>query len=259
MASSDMATVDPWNFVKPSFMDPWFSEAMSRDTQTLTIALTKSLSNSVANYDDSLFSAADSLSYDHIPPLLGTSVANPDLAPPTPAISNVSGGSDLEPVSNKRQMIRSCGNPISASSSRKVTKRKPRPSKRSHTTFFTADPANFRQMVQQVTGARFAGRYSPDLHAAGNTILKPEPQRAVGGRFSGGIIPSRGLPTLDTSAILLDNRQLGVGAQATLPPVSTRTAAAALSYISAGDGGCPAGMDFVSSTSFPTLESWNTI
>lgn len=35
----------------------------------------------------------------------------------------------------------------------RVAKRKPRPTKRTSTTFIAADPANFRQMVQQVTGA----------------------------------------------------------------------------------------------------------
>lgn len=35
----------------------------------------------------------------------------------------------------------------------RVAKRKPRPTKRTSTTFIAADPANFRQLVQHVTGA----------------------------------------------------------------------------------------------------------
>nr|DAD35724.1 TPA_asm: hypothetical protein HUJ06_006364 [Nelumbo nucifera] len=57
-----------------------------------------------------------------------------------------------------------------------------------------ADPANFRQMVQQVTGVQFGNSPVP------GPIFKPEPQRPG--------TPLQGcLPTLNTSAFLLDNHQ----------------------------------------------------
>ncbi|KAI4386604.1 hypothetical protein MLD38_004522 [Melastoma candidum] len=56
-------------------------------------------------------------------------------------------------------------------------RRKPRTTKRSNTTFIAADAANFRQMVQQVTGVRFD---NPSA-AFASSLLRPEALRAGGG------------------------------------------------------------------------------
>ncbi|XWS43010.1 hypothetical protein CRYUN_Cryun16bG0063800 [Craigia yunnanensis] len=203
MASSEnLASIEPWTF-RPSFADSWISEAFARDTETLTRALQKSISNS--------FSNTDSLS-----PLL--SLINPNTSPtPTPTASNVSGFNPE--TAPKRQRT---ANPPSTG---KVSKRKSRASKRSQTTFITADPANFRQMVQQVTGVRF-GNAPMSL----SSILKQEPQRP-GSRLPNGAGPLC-LPTLDTSSFLLDHQQPSSG-------------------VVVGSS-----LDCDTFPSFPTLESW---
>lgn len=126
----------------------------------------------------------------------------------------------------------------------KITKRKSRASKRSPTTFITADPANFRQMVQQVTGQVPIG-----------SLLKPVPKRPVGvvNRLQTGCL----LPTtLDTSAFLLDHHQQVVG-----PAAASMVAQGSLGFgppgLVAGVGG--AGLDFDGLCSFPTLESWKVM
>ncbi|GAA0183793.1 hypothetical protein LIER_31144 [Lithospermum erythrorhizon] len=123
----------------------------------------------------------------------------------------------------------------------KIVKRKSRASKRSTTTFINADVANFRRLVQEVTGVKFGG------------VVKPEPLRGVNRLevIGGGGVVS----TLDTSAFLLEashrnNREMVGGGGA---PTETVVA----------DGG-PASsshsqFDFDSFCSFPTLESWKGI
>ncbi|KAK8705401.1 hypothetical protein V6N13_049004 [Hibiscus sabdariffa] len=192
MASSleNLGSIESWAF-RPSFADSWLSEAFSRDTQALTKALQHSISNS------------DSLS-----PLFSLVNSTPL---PTPTASNVS-GSDPE-TSLKRQ--RALG-PAPPTGKVSKSKRKSRASKRSRTTFIKADPTNFRQMVQQVTGVRFGNaQMSP------SPILKPDLHRPGS------------LPTLDTSAFLLDQPQ----------PSSVVANAGASS-------------DCDSFPFFPTLESW---
>ncbi|KAL6626373.1 hypothetical protein ACP70R_030099 [Stipagrostis hirtigluma subsp. patula] len=76
-------------------------------------------------------------------------------------------------------------------------KRKPRPSRRTQTTYITADPANFRRMVQEITGLAVVRSTSissitaPAPAAATAPSWTPPPQACA-------------LPTLDTSAFLLD-------------------------------------------------------
>lgn len=152
MASSDMASIDSpwsWSFRPSSFMDPWLLEAISGDTQTLTTQLQQSISNS----DSFSHDTAEALS-----PFLS------DGTPPTvPAPNHID-----STTKSRRSLVSVTGG--------KVSKRKPRKSKRSEMTFIYADPANFRQMVQQVTGARF-------IDAQLSQILKPEPLRPHGGRY----------------------------------------------------------------------------
>lgn len=225
MASDNlMAMEQPWMF-RSAFADSWFADILTKETDTLAKALQQSISSTTSSDGgDASFSAelAESL------------FAKPEAAPPlqTPTAS---GGSENDaPLSKPQQQQQRRGGAAPPPSGR-VAKRKSRASKRATTTFITADPANFRQMVQQVTGVRFGGlngQLAPPL-------LKPEPQRTFS-RFQ----QSNALPTLDTSAnFFLD---ASAASLATPPP-----------YMSS-DGG-PAGIDFDSFCSFPTLESWKVM
>ncbi|KAL6337650.1 hypothetical protein AAG906_037243 [Vitis piasezkii] len=219
MASSDnLASVDPWVF-RHTFADSWISEAFARDTETLTKALQKSISNH-----------PDNVACDTISPFLND-LLKPETAQ-TPSVSGVS-GSDHETAPKRRTAI-----PGAAGG--KITKRKSRASKRSQTTFITADPANFRQMVQQVTGVRFGNSQLPV-----NPILKPEPKRP-GNRLLGC------LPTLDTSEFLLDHHH-----QQVMGPATATQGAMTFQPVVA-DGGAT-GLEFETFPSFPTLESWKVM
>ncbi|KAL5228161.1 hypothetical protein ABZP36_016426 [Zizania latifolia] len=77
----------------------------------------------------------------------------------------------------------------------RVSKRKPRPSRRAHTTYISADPADFRRMVQEVTGYPVSGADAAFAAAASSSTPAP--------RFASA--PACVLPTLDTSAFLLDS------------------------------------------------------
>uniref|UniRef100_A0A5B6ZWA9 VQ domain-containing protein n=1 Tax=Davidia involucrata TaxID=16924 RepID=A0A5B6ZWA9_DAVIN len=224
MTSENLASLEPWIF-RPTFPDSWISEAFARDTETLTKALQKSLSN----HSEMIMSSSSS---DAISPFFNL-VNHETATAQTPTFS----GSDAETGEAKRR------NPIPVVANGKTTKRKTRASKRTKTTttFITADPANFRQMVQQVTGVRFG-------HMPVAPVLKPEPQRPVN-RLQGC------LPTLDTSAFLLDQYQMG--------PTSVAMAAVEQSSHNVpppavvDDGGV--GLDSDSFSNFPTLESWKVM
>lgn len=255
MAASDNLAMEPWVYRPTAFADSWISEAFTRDSKALTLALQKSLaSNNNSSSNNNNFDSADS---DLILPFLNT--FQPE-STPTPTVSGVSGSDPESVAAPKRQR-----NAIPVVSG-KVAKRKSRASKRTQTTFITADPANFRQMVQQVTGVRFSNGQVSCMP----TIVKPEPQRP-GGRLPGGGC----LPTLDTSAFLLDHhpqqqRQLagpaseaasaaGVGGGPVGPvcfgPSHGEVAEGAGGSFSAGAGG----LGFDSFSSFPTLESWKVM
>ncbi|XP_008443217.2 calmodulin-binding protein 25 [Cucumis melo] len=175
------------------------------------------------------------------PPIPTTPLPPFQVSPPVPLPSSTP--PPPAPSSSKRH--RSTIPPTAG----KVSKRKSRASK-NHTTFITADPANFRQMVQQVTGVRF-GNSQIQIPP----ILKPEPQR-VSARFA--VCGGDGLPTLDTSAFLLNNNQQqqqssGSGSEITQPgPVSFG------SELELPNHG-PIGSDFDTFSSFPTLESWKAV
>lgn len=232
-SSENLASIEAWPF-RPAFADSWISDVFSRDTETLTRAIQKSISG--ANLDI--------LQTDTVSPLLN--LIKPDTAPTTPTVSGLSGGSEPE-TAPKRQR-----NPIPPAGG-KVSKRKSRASKKSQTTFITADPANFRQMVQQVTGVRFGNAQAPLV-----PILKPEPQRPCS-RFPG---PGC-LPTLDTSAFLLDHRQQQVmGSNSGTGSLTGVDGPGPLSFgpnMALADGGSVGGLDFDTFPSFPTLESWKVM
>ncbi|KAL3533392.1 hypothetical protein ACH5RR_006913 [Cinchona calisaya] len=227
MASSDnLATMEPWAF-RPTFADSWLTEAFARDTDTLTKALQKSLS-----------SPSDNISSEMI---------NPFYQPETTQLHTptVSGSSENESaVSKRRNAV-----PAVGVNGGKIAKRKSRASKRNTTTFITADPANFRQMVQQVTGVRFGGNGQLPV----TPVLKPEPQRPAN-RLQTGC-----LPTLDTSAFLLDptnqHHQLGTTSGLLVQPQVAVSITAPPPPVVVTDGGST-GFDFESFCNFPTLESW---
>lgn len=243
MAYSDNldAFVDQWLLCPPfsssAADDTWFSDADA--DAVIAQALTVSVSVSSADNSNSLS--------DILTPVPSSNADTPRGAQSISACGSGSGfGSDHETNS---KMKRSVPGPASG----RIGKRKPRASKKSPTTFITADAANFRQMVQDVTGVKLPtttttlGRLS--------AVVKPEPQRFGAG---GGLIHGC-LPTLDTSAFLIDrhNRQQALvapsGAGASQPPVGEIGGAAG------GVGGVRTGFDFDGFSCFPTLESWKVM
>ncbi|CAK7339897.1 unnamed protein product [Dovyalis caffra] len=254
MASPEnLAGLEPWNMMfRPTLPDCWLSEAYARDTETLTKALQKSLFNTID--DNPTNTNENSTNSFSITETFSSNSTNPfinliETAPPTPTVSNVSGSDPETAGVTKRQRNAAPG------ATGKVSKRKSRASKRSQTTFITADPANFRQMVQQVTGVRFGNSQVSMV-----PVLKPEPQRP-GGRFQGG---SGYLPTLDTSAFLLDHHQQQVvmgSPSGTCPGPAVGPGPNAFTQSLVGDVGVSSsgGLDFDTFSSFPTLESWKVV
>ncbi|KAK9987010.1 hypothetical protein SO802_031961 [Lithocarpus litseifolius] len=240
--ADNMASIESWNF-RHSLADTWITDALQKSISSANPA---------------------ALATDTLSPLLN--LIKPDTTTsPTPTVSGLSGGSDPDTPIPKRQRN---AIPVSGGVG-KVSKRKSRASKRSQTTFITADAANFRQMVQQVTGVRFGNASSVPMVP----ILKPEPQRP-GNRLPGGGGGGACLPTLDTSAFLLDHHQqqvvgsnsaaalaggAGTGLGGSGGPLSFGSN---LGHVSDGPGGIGSfggGFDFDSFTNFPTLESWKVM
>ncbi|XP_048127214.1 calmodulin-binding protein 25-like [Rhodamnia argentea] len=215
MASSSdpIASLDAPDF-RPSFsVDP--SWLLSRDAETLTMSLLRSLSEP------------------EVPPTVATPNAfffDPEPTGPAPA----SAASTFDRETARKR-------PRTAGPSRK--KRKSRSSNRSQTTFIAADAANFRRMVQQVTGVTFGGPY-----ALAPPVTKPEPQQRAGCRFPGG---GGLLPSLDTPSSLLVG---GVGVGGAEGPLCFPAPAAV-----AADGSSAGGLGFDSYACFPTLDSWKLI
>ncbi|KAJ4896028.1 VQ motif-containing protein [Raphanus sativus] len=231
MASSDgLASVDPWSFRQSFNIDSWLlPDPFSHDSDVLAKALYKSSSDPLS--PSAFFDSAAAVS---------------DLSPPQ-TVSNVSFGSDPEiavgfgggGAKRKRGPGVSGGKPA---------KRRSRVStKKSQTTFITADAANFRQMVQQVTGAKFVGS-SP--HSIFAPVVKPEPHRlATRLPPSGAFDRSSVVPTLDTSSFLSDHQQENM---------VTELGSVSAPVSSAGVGGGSA-VELDSYPSFPTLESWKVM
>ncbi|XP_022888057.1 calmodulin-binding protein 25-like [Olea europaea var. sylvestris] len=223
MASSEnlMAMEKSWPPFRSTLSDSWFFDIFSnKETEALTKALKKSFTNP---------SIDDDSSHDFSTGTVESFLVSPELRPvQTPTVA---GG---------------LGSGVSFAKSRfeapagKITKRKSRTSKRAAaTTFITADAANFRQMVQQVTGLRFGG-----LNPAAQ-VLKPQPlpQRAMNHMQDGGC-----LPTLDTSAFLL-------GQVGSTSFQSVELPAGNVPPSPSGAGG----FEYDSFFSFPTLESWKAV
>ncbi|XP_010554748.1 PREDICTED: calmodulin-binding protein 25 [Tarenaya hassleriana] len=245
MASSEgLTSVEPWPFRQSLGVDSWLipESTFSRDSDMLTRALHKSFSTTQQHHNQILLS--DPLYPSAL--LDSSAISEPPLSPaPPPAtnLSNVSAGSDRETAGTKRKRN---GGPAG-----KPLKRRSRTSKKSQTTFITADPENFRQMVQQVTGAKHIG----SSHSIFAPIVKPEPQRLANLQPSDRL----GLPTLDTSAFLSNHHQesqmagsnafSGDGTGSVLSPITSFQSIAAAEI-----GGSAVEFD-----TYPTLESWKVM
>ncbi|KAK9154559.1 hypothetical protein Sjap_002039 [Stephania japonica] len=234
-SSENLARLDSWAF-RPSLPDSWISESFARDTETLTRALQKSLS--YESYD-SLTNTINNKNNNNNNNN-NNNDDNSSLIPQNhlikPELTQTTTGS---PVSEIENTAKRGGGRNPAIVGGKISKRKSRASKRSPTTFITADPANFRQMVQQVTGIQFSGGQVP---AVAPYLLKPEPQRLVVGNRA----QNSCLPTLDTSSYLLTSH---------VDPAVGPHGHVALAQPS--DVGV--GFDFDALQSFPTLESWQVM
>ncbi|KAG0446693.1 hypothetical protein HPP92_028709 [Vanilla planifolia] len=92
------------------------------------------------------------------------------------------------------------GYQMRVSASGKIAKRKSRASKRAPTTYISADPANFRRMVQEVTGIRLVESDMP----VGPVVPAESPQGCGLGGVDNRFPPQFQRPMLDTSALLLD-------------------------------------------------------
>ncbi|XP_072997070.1 calmodulin-binding protein 25-like [Typha latifolia] len=184
-------------------LDSWtsmLSDAFARDNEALTRALQISLSENST-------STSSAISADTPSPSPSASSLLRRFVSPEPAVPS----------------------PVRLDPTGRIGKRKARPSKRAPTTtYITADPANFMEMVQHATGNRAGGAGPVE------PVARSQPGR--------GAAVEQMLPTLDTSAFLLD--------QAREDKVDRRFEPVAIEM--------PA-FDFESSPTFPTLESWNLI
>ncbi|XP_066314186.1 calmodulin-binding protein 25-like [Miscanthus floridulus] len=193
-------------------------------------------------------------------------------SPATPSSSTTSSASELLSASSGHDA------PAPAASSRpgaralaggprggRVTKnRKPRPSRRPQTTYITADPANFRRMVQEITGLPVPGPSSFPAASEAATVAAPNWTAA----------PACVLPTLDTSAFLLDRAAAAVpspeekspagGGQASTTTVTDAAAVAAAAAGNDDDSSALLELEALvcgaaGECGFPTLESWGMI
>ncbi|WVZ88171.1 hypothetical protein U9M48_034719 [Paspalum notatum var. saurae] len=144
---------------------------------------------------------------------------------------------------------------------RRVAKRRPRPSRRLPTTFISADPASFRRMVHQVTGADDAGLAPPPLALA--PPLEVEALCRSSARPGAMLLA---LPTLDTSALLLAAGASSAAAARAPSPRGDSAAGSALATGQAEPGGVAgagAGAEAGGPCGgggggcFPTLDSWD--
>ncbi|XP_047057659.1 calmodulin-binding protein 25-like [Lolium rigidum] len=134
---------------------------------------------------------------------------------------------------------------------RRIAKRRPRPSRRLPTTYISADPAEFRRMVHQVTGADESLLPPPQQHQQ-QMAEEPLLLHALAGRMAaGGADRAMLLPTLDTSAFLLGGR--GASPAEALPQPLPPCDAGPIALDSNASGGSSSGCGF------PTLESWDLL
>ncbi|KAM3273922.1 hypothetical protein ACQJBY_043227 [Aegilops geniculata] len=129
---------------------------------------------------------------------------------------------------------------------RRVARRRPRPSRRLPTTYISADPAEFRRMVHQVTGADEL--LLPPAQQQAEGALLPALAARVAPSSAGGALL---LPTLDTSAFLLGacKARPSTARTGAMPAPAPRGGSLPLDSTSGGGSNC----------GFPTLESWDLL
>ncbi|ERM98256.1 hypothetical protein AMTR_s00095p00177830 [Amborella trichopoda] len=213
-----MTSDNGWT-VRPLNSDSWLSNPFARDADAaLTRALQCQLSqthNADANLtraDDRFFPRAEVMSL--------TRVVQKEQSAATSSSTS---------SENEAPFSATLRRNLTSTVSGKIAKRKSRAQIKSPTTFINADPSNFRQLVQEITGIRLP--YSPGNQIPG--ILKPEPQRPP--KFQ--TLPS----TLDSDHALMLGQAHGNVHQAHLPIMESPM------------------FDFQAFQSFPTLESWRTL
>ncbi|KAG6490138.1 calmodulin-binding protein 25-like [Zingiber officinale] len=197
------SALDPWQYRSDS---AWISQAFASENQAVTRALQISLSDN---------SSSDAAS----PSSAATSSASPFLL----HHRQHSHTPDAYPLRL-----------LGPSPSGRISKRRSRAPNRSPTTYINADPTNFREMVQRVTGFQVdRGMLSAE------PMVKSEPELAAGGDRA--VLRQVCQSTLDTSAPLLDcvsDDGVSVGLSDHIPNFD---------------------LDGLDMPAFPTLESWDDI
>ncbi|THU43750.1 hypothetical protein C4D60_Mb02t00020 [Musa balbisiana] len=173
--TDNCSVLDPWVYHSES---AWISEVSARENAAVTMALQISLSDTTTSSSSSSAASADTLSS----PLL---LLHHQFTPPS--CSSASGDATL-----RRR------NALGPALQGRVSKRKSHASKLSATTYISADPINFQEVVQRATGFRLAGE----------PLVKPEPVRSAAGDRAA--LQQIRLPTLDTSLSLLDTGAVGI-------------------------------------------------
>lgn len=143
-----------------------------------------------------------------------------------------------------------------------MSKRKPRPSRRAHTTYITADPADFRRMVQEITGFPVPGAHTAYPSASASSApAAPHAAAAL----------ACVLPTLDTSAFLLDRAsppppppQPQPGRKNDKTPTTTMASTPPQPPAAADEAAASSLLlqeleELIGASAFPTLESWGMI
>uniref|UniRef100_A0A8R7TTZ1 VQ domain-containing protein n=1 Tax=Triticum urartu TaxID=4572 RepID=A0A8R7TTZ1_TRIUA len=202
--------------------------------------------------------AAAAFENDALATALARASASPSSPTPSSSTTTTSSASELSctPYDAPALPAVSCRPASAAAAARhctgRVSKRKPRVSRRPQTTYITADPANFRRMVQEITGYALPGA---ERASAVPAPPRPDPLAFV-------------LPTLDTSAcFLLDQGQApslpqqrwedktsgGAAAATAMPAMADDSSLRLMQELEAMMSAPPA------VSSFPTLESWGMI
>ncbi|GLJ50680.1 hypothetical protein SUGI_1079680 [Cryptomeria japonica] len=189
--------------------DAWISQASQRDMQSLTMALQRELcsqstkSNGIYDFQSLAPAGGSAWTGSEWRCKSESEVSSESGAK---GEGEEGGGLGIESLVSP-QFKRSNG----LSATGKVSKRRSRAANKTPITFLNADPANFRAMVQQVTGVPInpnATRlWSPSTAGVGMPgLVRPEPKRASSSAAAVTATASaaiQGLPTLDTSAIFI--------------------------------------------------------
>lgn len=171
-------------------------------------------------------------------------------ASPTPSTSTTTTSSSAASA----EILAGGGARAATRPSGRVSKRKPRPSRRAHTTYITADPADFRRMVQEITGFPVPGAHTAYPSASASSA--PHAAAAL----------ACVLPTLDTSAFLLDRAsppppppQPQPGRKNDKTPTTTMASTPPQPPAAASSLLLQELEELIGASAFPTLESWGMI